>query len=250
MTVPLIKLTMPAVISVVAGWDGAEIWLDCENGDANVALPPASTLPAGWRCRFRKSDDFAFVMAFRVQGTDRLNRFYGATHPYGIICPMPQDVVELTCDGVGDWSLAELTHHTNVPRSQRTIAVPAFQCTPRSHREIVYGNVTLAGGNIQVSLDPTANWCPPAPAGTNANGGDYLSCVVWFMKVDAGTGPMVICPAPGEFINPSNDPLVNPGYNRGYFYLLKQWDAMMLYITAGGGLFALNYTRASMMPVP
>lgn len=255
MTVPLFKYATPLTLVPSEGHDGAEIWIDTTLGDCFVTLPLASTLPPGTRWRFCKVDYTANVLRFTVQGANRLNHFWGSDHPYGIHAPMPQDIVEITCDGANDYKLGRLSNLHNVPQSQRSVIVPNFQCTPRSENEIIEVNTTTAGGNVQITLDPTSVWCPPSP--DSPNHGNYLTCIVWFRKVDAGPGEVAIfgaqtgVPSP-EFITPSNDLIVNPWLpaSRGCVYLLRQYDTVALRIMAGGSIEVISALRSANLPAP
>lgn len=242
MTVQITKLGH-GTFTPDASWDGMELWFDNANGIVEIELPAANTLPAGTRFRLYKQHPNSNHIHVRptTPGT-RLNHFWTNTDSFGLHMNLTQQIAEVTCDGVLDYVMCDLSHHHGIPQSQRSLVTPTFNMTPLSINEILLCNTTQAGGGIWIPINPVKDFSPYSPV-TNGN---YHSWVFWAQKVDNGPAWATLGGATGEFINPNND-VEKTGLNRGYVHLTKQWDTAMFLITAGG-VHLTSLTRKADLP--
>lgn len=245
-----------------ATWDGKLVVVDNPGGGTVIALPQADTMPTGLTFRIRKLDPTSNAVQVKTtHADDALNHFWKTTRPtldangnlngseaqpYGLFLNLTQQAAMITCDGVANWHMDGMTFHRNFPQSQRTVIVPSWQLTPESINETVFCDVTQAGGNIFISINQIADFCPKSFTTL----GNYHAFVVRLVKVDSGAGVVGMAGAVvggnRQFINPNNDPELY-GLNRGYYYLTKQWDAVDLYINAAG-IFADGSFRRRDIP--
>ena len=247
-----------------ATWNGKLILVDNIGGQTNIMLPAANTLPAGWECDVHKIDPTSNSVEVKTTASeDSLNHFWKTTRPlldgngnlignepqpYGLFLNLTQQSCTLRCDGVNKYLMSGTNQHRNSPQSQRTVVIPSWQLTPNSVNETVMCDVTQAGGNIFISIDQVADFCPKSFVTL----GNYHSWIVSIQKVDSGPGVVGFAGAMvngnRQMIDPNNDTEVtgtNP--SRGFCYLTKQWDKVDLYINAAR-IMAVGSFRRSMLP--
>lgn len=212
-----------------------------------IQLPAADPSWVGFECYVKRIDPVAGDVRCQVtSSSDRLNHFWGSTHPYGVSMPVVQDSAKLWYGGPwtgelidnngnpvagwNDWHFDPLSK-VDGPTEQLTLADPTradFLVNPNCHRKMLRANVGAAGaGHVTLYPDFISNWLPPSPL----TGGNYLSRWFYAMKMDpAANGPLIIASTNCGPIHPNNDTV--PG--RGYYYVYNQGECVKVYVASDG----------------
>lgn len=217
-------------------WDGKEVWFDLwtpAGGPARIALPPANTLPNGWSCIIHKHDPMSHAIEVRPScDGDRLNHFWVTGSEFGVFLNLTQQSARLSCDGEHDYVIAGMTHHRNIPQSQRTVTGGlTWDLTPLSANEIVRCDAT--NGPIAIVIAGSLKWCPPSPLlGGNNN---YHSFVFSVQKTDTSGHWVSIWMGDGSPIKFANGEACQPGAGHGgYVFLTRTGDHAEFYMAADG----------------
>jgi hypothetical protein len=232
-------------------WNNALVVFDLST-NATVNLPKADTLPANFEFSYILKSVTSHGVEFRTSDDgDVLNGHWRTKHPvitngvhtgwgdamrWGLFACLTQTSGKVWKLSDTEYGFSKSQCLFGDPISQDTVTVldvvgSVWKPTPKSSGEVIAVTNAAQGstpaGDIFLDFGNLKDWCP-AHLVSSFGFGNYLNQIITIHKVDdtkvSGTGRVV---GIGSFHSsaprciPSNDHLINPGYDRGFFYLTK-----------------------------